>query len=273
MRHNCISERSTDSMDYHCPSDCNTRFLSHFWRCLWQLSHTRLDFSSAYHPQMDGLTEVVNWSLGALLQSLVGENLKSWDRQLYQAEFAYNQSINRSTGLRPFTIIYGNTDKKRHALEFEEGDFVWAVLTKDRFPVAEYNKLAARKIGLLEIVKKINPNAYQLKLPRHIKTSDVFNIKHLVPFIRDSSDEDVNSRANSVQSGEDDVDHNDWEYMRKTQTDGSVKTPQKMVTRSQTRVAANEVSGTAIDRTLTAIERACPGSVREVPRTTINPLL
>jgi hypothetical protein len=30
--------------------DCDTQFLSHFWRCLWQLSHTELDFSSAYHP-------------------------------------------------------------------------------------------------------------------------------------------------------------------------------------------------------------------------------
>jgi hypothetical protein len=87
-------------------SDRDTCFLSHFWWCLWQLSHTKLDFSSAYHPQTDSQTEVVNRSLGALLRSLVGENLKSWDLQLYQAEFAYNQSVNRSTGLSPFTIIY-----------------------------------------------------------------------------------------------------------------------------------------------------------------------
>jgi hypothetical protein len=96
-------------------------------------------------------------------------------------------------------------------LEFEEGDFVWAVLTKDRFLVGEYNKLAAHKIGLVEIVKKINPNAYQLKLPSHIKTSDVFNIKHLVPFTGDSLDEDVNLRVNFVQPGEDDVDYNAWD--------------------------------------------------------------
>ena len=56
--------------------DRDMQFLSHFWRCLWQLSHTKLDFSNAYHPQMDGQTEVVNQSLGALLRSLVGENLK-----------------------------------------------------------------------------------------------------------------------------------------------------------------------------------------------------
>ena len=56
----------------------------------------------------------------------------------------------------------------------------------------------AHKIGPVEIVKKINPNAYQLKLPSHIKTLDVFNVKHLVPFIEDSSEEDTNSRANSA---------------------------------------------------------------------------
>jgi hypothetical protein len=99
-----------------------------------------------------------------------------------------------------------NVDKKRQVVEFKEGDFVWAILTKDRFPVGEYNKLAARKVGPIEIIEKINPNAYRLKLPSHIKTSDVFNIKHLVPFIDDSLDEDANSRTNSLQLGKDDVD-------------------------------------------------------------------
>jgi hypothetical protein len=99
-----------------------------------------------------------------------------------------------------------NTDKKRQVVEFEEGDFVWAILTKDRFPVGEYNKLAAHKVGPIEIIEKINPNAYRLKLLSHIKTSDVFNIKHLVPFIDDSLDEDANSRTHSLQPGKDDVD-------------------------------------------------------------------
>jgi hypothetical protein len=99
-----------------------------------------------------------------------------------------------------------SANKKRRAIEFEEGDFVWAILTKDRFPVGEYNKLAARKVGLVEIIVKINPNAYQLKLPSHIKTSDVFNVKHLVPFIEDSSEDDANSRTNSLKPGEVDVD-------------------------------------------------------------------
>jgi hypothetical protein len=92
-------------------SERDTRFLSHFWRCLWRLSSTKLDFSNAYHLQTNGQTKVVNRSLGALLRSLVGEHIKSWDTKLFQAEFAYNRSTNQSTGLSPFTIIYGSNPR------------------------------------------------------------------------------------------------------------------------------------------------------------------
>lgn len=45
-----------------------------------------------YHPQTDGQTKVVNRSLGDLLWCLVGDNLRSWDQRLSQAEFAYNHA-------------------------------------------------------------------------------------------------------------------------------------------------------------------------------------
>jgi hypothetical protein len=74
-------------------------------------------------------------------------------------------------------------------------------------------------------MKKINANAYQLKLPSHIKTSNVFNIKHLVSFIDDSSEDYANLRVNSFQPGEDDVDRDAWEYMRKKGRDIEVNHP------------------------------------------------
>nr|GEY76036.1 reverse transcriptase domain-containing protein [Tanacetum cinerariifolium] len=90
---------------------------------------------------------------------------------------------------------------------FEVGDFVWDVLTKDHFLVGEYNKLSAKKIGPLEIIEKVNSNAYRLKLPSHIQCSDVFNVKHLLPYHGNSSDEDSvgNSRMNFVYPGGNDV--------------------------------------------------------------------
>ena len=41
-----------------------------------------------------------------MLRSLVGENPKQWDRVLAQAEFSYNESPNRTTGMIPFHILY-----------------------------------------------------------------------------------------------------------------------------------------------------------------------
>ncbi|XP_057808911.1 uncharacterized protein LOC131023389 [Salvia miltiorrhiza] len=70
-------------------------------------------------------------------------------------------------------------------------------------------ELASRKIGPLEIVEKINPNAYRLRLPSHIRTSDVFNVKHLIPFHGDniSGDEvQADSRTNRFNGGENDGD-------------------------------------------------------------------
>jgi hypothetical protein len=88
-------------------SDRDTKFIGHFWRTLWKKLGTNLMFSSAHHPQTDGQTEVVNRSLGDLLRSLVTEHHSSWDHILPQAEFAYNDSVNRSTGKSPFQIVYG----------------------------------------------------------------------------------------------------------------------------------------------------------------------
>ena len=93
-------------------SDRDVRFTSYFWKTLWILMGTKLQFSSAYHPQTDGQTEVVNRSLGNLLCSLVGDNLRSWDRILPSAEFAYNSTVSRTTGRAPFEIVYGQMPRR-----------------------------------------------------------------------------------------------------------------------------------------------------------------
>ena len=87
--------------------DRDTKFFGHLWRTLWKKLGTNLSFKSSYHPQTDGQTEVVNKSLGNILRSLVYEHPKQWDLDLAQAEFTYNYSPNRSTGMSPFQIVYG----------------------------------------------------------------------------------------------------------------------------------------------------------------------
>lgn len=50
-------------------------------------------------------------------------------------------------------------DRHHRQVLFDVGDFVWPVLTRDQFPIGEYNKLKERKIGPCEILQKINDNA------------------------------------------------------------------------------------------------------------------
>ncbi|GKA30183.1 RNA-directed DNA polymerase [Tanacetum coccineum] len=86
-------------------SDRDVKFVSHFWRTLWTRLGSKLQ--SSHHPQTDGQTKVVNQSLRNILRSLIGDNAKQWDLILPQAEFAYNRSVNRTTGKSPFEVVYG----------------------------------------------------------------------------------------------------------------------------------------------------------------------
>lgn len=90
-------------------------------------------------------------------------------------------------------------DTKRCELIFEPGDLVWVYLTKERLLLRDYNKLKSKKLGPVEVVERINPNVYRVRLPSHLRTSDVFNIKHLSPFKGDNDDPD--SWANPSQPG------------------------------------------------------------------------
>lgn len=87
-----------------------------------------------------------------------------------------------------------SVDVHRRDMQFAVGDKVWEVLTKDRFPPGQYNKLKARKVGLLEVLEKINNNAYRLRLLAHMRMSGVFNVKHLIPYSEAGDNE--NSRTN-----------------------------------------------------------------------------
>ena len=72
---------------------------------------TKLLFSTSYHPQTDGQTEVTNRTLGALLRGLVSKTQKDWDIKLAHAEFAYNRSPTYATKHSPFEVVYGVNPK------------------------------------------------------------------------------------------------------------------------------------------------------------------
>ena len=60
-------------------SERHTKFMSYFWKTLWMTAKTKLHFSTTYHPQTNGMTKVVNRSLGQLLRYLVRNHITTLD--------------------------------------------------------------------------------------------------------------------------------------------------------------------------------------------------
>ncbi|KAE8907687.1 hypothetical protein PF005_g208 [Phytophthora fragariae] len=85
-------------------SDRDPRFVSHFWQHLFRLLGTRLDMSTADHPQTDGQTERVNRVLEDILRSVCVAEPTKWSALLPQVEFALNNAVHSSTGFTPFYV-------------------------------------------------------------------------------------------------------------------------------------------------------------------------
>ena len=90
-------------------SDRGPQFTANSWRELWRLTGTRLNYSSAYHPQTQGVVERMNAVVGQTLRCLIHESndVKSWEILLPTVELVINSLPNSSTGFSPFYLNYG----------------------------------------------------------------------------------------------------------------------------------------------------------------------
>ena len=88
-------------------SDRDPRFTSKVWTELMKLLGTRLNMSSAFHPQTDGLTERYNRVLEEYLRSYVSATYDDWDQWLPLAQFAVNNSKQESLQATPFYLNFG----------------------------------------------------------------------------------------------------------------------------------------------------------------------
>lgn len=94
-------------------SDRDPVFLSTFWSELFKLQGTKLNLSSAYHPQSDGQTECVNQCLEAYLRCLCSLKPSEWRKWIPWAIFWYNTTWKSATGFTPYEIVYGRTPPTR----------------------------------------------------------------------------------------------------------------------------------------------------------------
>ncbi|WVZ84624.1 hypothetical protein U9M48_031638 [Paspalum notatum var. saurae] len=87
-------------------SDRGSLFVSRFWEQLQAALGTNLIRCSVYHPQTSGQVERVNQILEDMLRACALTYSSKWDECLPLAEFAYNNSYQKSLEMAPFRALY-----------------------------------------------------------------------------------------------------------------------------------------------------------------------
>lgn len=83
-------------------SNCESLFISQFWKELCKALGIEAKLSIAYHQQTNGQMEHTNQSLENYLQIYCLYNQDNWDLPLLLAEFVYNNTPHIATGVTPF---------------------------------------------------------------------------------------------------------------------------------------------------------------------------
>ncbi|KAH9696347.1 hypothetical protein KPL71_023143 [Citrus sinensis] len=78
------------------------------------LSGTTLRHNTAYHPQTDGQTEVVNRGLEQYLRAFTQDKPQSWSSLLGWAKFCYNTSYHSGLKMTHFQALYGRLPPTIH---------------------------------------------------------------------------------------------------------------------------------------------------------------
>ncbi|GJS68066.1 putative reverse transcriptase domain-containing protein [Tanacetum coccineum] len=162
---------------------------------------TRLDMSTAYHPQTDGQSERTIQTLEDVLRACVLDFGGSWDVHLPLVEFLYNNSYLSSVRSAPFEALYGRkyrfpilwaeksyAHKRRKPLEFSVGDYVLLKVSpwKGVLHFGKKVKVAPRFVEPFDTTEQIGLVAYRLRLPEELNgVHDTFHVSNIKKCLAD----------------------------------------------------------------------------------------
>ena len=134
---------------------------------LLQIYGIRHHRSSAYKPQTNGTVEAANKNIKRILRKII-ETSRDWSEKLPFALWAYRTSFRTSTGVTPYSLVYGM--KGVFPIEIEVGSLRVALeqqISKAEWAQSRFDQLSLLDERRLRAADHIQ--AYQRKMARAFK--------------------------------------------------------------------------------------------------------
>nr|GEV64019.1 retrovirus-related Pol polyprotein from transposon 297 family [Tanacetum cinerariifolium] len=168
-------------------------FMSLFWQSLFKMLQVQIKMSTAYHPQSDGQTEVVNKCLECYIRlpllrqcmdnhqlfislvwlriaELVDRTLQAREKAIQMLQFNLRKAQDR---------MKSQADKHRFDMEFEVYDWVYLKIQPYRqvtIRKGKQHKLSSKFYGPFQVIAKVGKVAYKLQLPEKPNKTGVFGL-------------------------------------------------------------------------------------------------
>ncbi|GJW21759.1 putative reverse transcriptase domain-containing protein [Tanacetum coccineum] len=183
-------------------SDRDGRFTSLFWQALHKALGTRLDMSTAYHPETDGQSERTIQTLEDMLRACVLDFGKNWDRHLPSLEMLHLEVLQyfmkpprrsfkskaESKAARDRQKSYANI--RRKPMVFQVGDKVMLKVSpwKGVVRFGKRGKLNPRYVGPFKVIERVRTVAYKLELPQQLsRVHNTFHVSNLKKCLSDEA--------------------------------------------------------------------------------------
>ena len=122
-------------------SDRGSTFTSRFWQELFKIQGVAVHLSSAYHPQTDGQTEVVNRCVEGYLRCVSSQSPHTWGKWLSLAEYWYNTNYHSALEMSHFQALYGIPPPMH--IPYMVGDF----------PIAAMDQLLKEREDMIKVLQ------------------------------------------------------------------------------------------------------------------------